>query len=112
MQAVLAALEDATSQRIIAALDDPMTASELAESCDVPLSTTYRKLDALSDASLVAEETELRRDGHHTTRYRRDFESVVVSLTDDNDLSVAVERPATPDGRLERMWDEVRRETR
>ncbi|WP_254547390.1 winged helix-turn-helix domain-containing protein [Halomarina pelagica] len=112
MQAVLDALDDPTCQRIIAKLDQPMTASELSETCDVPLSTTYRKLDDLSTASLVAEETEIRQDGHHTTRYRRDFEEVVIRLSDEQLLAVTIERPATPDERLERLWGEVRRGVR
>ncbi|MFC7157985.1 helix-turn-helix domain-containing protein [Halomarina halobia] len=112
MQAVLDALDDATCQRIIVELDQPMTASELSETCDVPLSTTYRKLDDLSEASLVAEETEIRRDGHHTTRYRRDFEEVVIRLSEDRRLAVTIERPSTPDERLEQLWGEVRREAR
>jgi len=75
------------------------------------MSTTYRKLDVLSEAKLLAEGVEVRRDGHHATRYRTDFTDVVVTLADDRSLEVRVERPARDAAdRLATMWGEVREE--
>lgn len=109
---VLDALEDEDCRAIITRLDTPMTASELSEATDVPLSTTYRKLDLLTEASLLAERTEIRSDGTHTTRYVIDFDAVTVEIDEDNDLSVAVQRPErSPDEQLAEMWSEVRKET-
>ncbi|WP_158059428.1 winged helix-turn-helix domain-containing protein [Halorussus halophilus] len=112
LQAVLDALDDPDCRAIVRQLDEPMTASELSDATDVPLSTVYRKLDLLSDASLVTELTEVRSDGHHTTRYGLDFEEVSVELTEERTLSVAIERPPeSTDERLADMWSEVRKET-
>ena len=112
LQAVLDALDDPDCRAIVRQLDDPMTASELSEATDVPLSTVYRKMDLLSEASLVTELTEVRSDGHHTTRYGVAFEQVSFELTDDRDLSVAIDRPPeSTDERLADMWSEVRKET-
>jgi len=114
LQAVLNALEDKDCRTIVRALDEPMTASEVSERCDIPTSTTYRKLDLLSDASLLAEGTEVRSDGHHATLYDVDFEEVVVALEDDQrrELEVSVVRPGrSADERLAALWSEVRRET-
>ncbi|WP_129115039.1 winged helix-turn-helix domain-containing protein [Halegenticoccus tardaugens] len=112
LETVLDALDDPAARTIIKSLSEPMTASELSERCDIPLSTTYRKLELLTDASLLAERTEIRSDGHHTTRYDVGFRSVVVTLTDDRDLTVAIEpRERGPDERLAALWAEVRRET-
>lgn len=109
---VLDALDDDDCRRIIRTLEQSMTASEVSETCDIPRSTAYRKLELLSEASLVAEEVELRSDGHHTTRYLLDFETVHLELDEDRDLGVSVERPEqTPEERVAALWEEVRKET-
>jgi DNA-binding transcriptional ArsR family regulator len=111
-QAVLDALDDTECRRIIKALGEPMTASEISEECDIPRSTAYRKLELLSEASLVDERVEVRSDGHHTTRYSLDFQVVHVALDDDRDLEIAVERPEqTPEERVAALWEEVRKGT-
>ncbi|RAW47072.1 transcriptional regulator [Halorubrum sp. 48-1-W] len=111
---VLEALADEAARRIVTALSEPKTASELSEECDVPLSTTYRKLEKLTDATLLNESTDIRRDGQHTTRYSVAFEEVVVSIdeTDGRELAVEFERPEpTRDERLADLWSELREET-
>jgi predicted transcriptional regulator len=112
LQAVLDALDDPDCRAIIQSLETPKTAAEVSEDCDIPTSTTYRKLDLLSDASLLAEGTEVRPDGHHATRYEVDFEEVVVELTEDRNLEASVVRPArSADERLASLWGEVRKES-
>jgi DNA-binding transcriptional ArsR family regulator len=111
---VLDALADEAARRIVVALAEPKTASELSEECDVPLSTTYRKLEKLTDASLLNESTDIRRDGQHTTRYSVAFEEVAVSIDEDGgrELTVEFERPEpTRDERLADLWSELREET-
>ncbi|KZN26179.1 MULTISPECIES: helix-turn-helix domain-containing protein [unclassified Haladaptatus] len=112
LQDVLDALDDPACRRIIMELREPMTAREVADATDIPLSTLYRKLDLLSEAALVAEETEIREDGHHTSRYRITVESVNISITEDGGFQVTIDRPPkTTDERLERLWTEIRKET-
>lgn len=109
---VLDVLSDNAAQRIVKALEEPMTASQISEECDIPLSTTYRKLDAMTEAKLLEESTEIRRDGQHTTRYAVAFDAVNVSLTDDRDLVVEFDRPEPrTDERLATLWSQVREET-
>lgn len=87
------ALGDPDCRRVLRAVaDDALTASECAEAVDVPLSTTYRKLDLLAEAGLVEERIRLRRDGKHANEYRPHFASVCVSLADDGDFDVTVSR--------------------
>ncbi|MGM0447966.1 MAG: ArsR/SmtB family transcription factor [Methanobacteriota archaeon] len=116
---VLDALADDAARRIVAALTEPKTASELSEECDIPLSTTYRKLEKLTDASLLSESTDIRRDGQHTTRYSVSFDAVTVSVDDGDDgdadrreFDVEFSRPErTRDERLADLWSELREET-
>ncbi|ELZ33562.1 ArsR/SmtB family transcription factor [Halorubrum tebenquichense] len=116
---VLDALADDAARRIVAALTEPKTASELSEECDIPLSTTYRKLEMLTDASLLSESTDIRRDGQHTTRYSVSFDAVTVSVDDGaenaedrREFDVEFSRPErTRDERLADLWSELREET-
>jgi hypothetical protein len=111
-QTVLDALDDQDCRTILATLDEPLTAQEVSAACDVPLSTTYRKLELLSDATLVEESTEIRADGQHATIYRTAFEVVAVALEADRSFSVEITRVERgPDERLADMWTEVRKET-
>lgn len=111
---VLDTLGDDTVRTILESLTEPMTASELSEACDVPLSTMYRKLDQLEEASLVEEMTEIRTDGQHTTRYARNFVAVMVDLDEDERLAATIDRPEeaiTADRRLEELWSQLKEET-
>jgi len=116
LQAVLDALDDEDCRSFVQALEEPMTASELSEACNVPLSTTYRKLDLLTEASLLGERTEIRSDGQQTTRYAVEFDEVRVFVEGETrekrDFQVEIQRPErTPDQRLADLWSEVRKET-
>jgi len=111
---VLSALGDEPTRRIIEALSEPMTANELSEACDIPLSTMYRKLDKLTEASLVTESTEIRQGGQHTTRYELDFTKIAVLLSEEHTLTAAIDRPnreSTADQRLEELWTQIREGT-
>jgi DNA-binding transcriptional ArsR family regulator len=114
---VLDALADDAARQIVAALTEPKTASELSEECDIPLSTTYRKLEKLTDASLLSESTDIRRDGQHTTRYSVSFDAVTVAVDDGDggdrrEFDVEFSRPErTRDERLADLWSELREET-
>jgi DNA-binding transcriptional ArsR family regulator len=112
LQEVLDALDDPDCRAIVSALEEPMTASEISEESDIPLSTTYRKLDRLEEAQLLFEGTEIRPDGQHASIYEVDFEEVVIALTEERDFKTEIARqPRTPDQRLESLWSEVRKET-
>lgn len=112
LQDVLDALDDPACRAVIRHLDEPMTTKELTAACDISLSTMYRKLDLLSDASLVHEQTEIRQDGQHTTQYALAFEEINVSLDDERMIDVQIKRaPPDPGERLSELWSEVRKET-
>lgn len=87
---VTAALDDADCRAMLAALEDPKTASELREECGIPSSTVYRKLDRLSDAGLVTERVTLDDGYQQVTRYVRAFDAVRLSADADG-FSVDVE---------------------
>ncbi|WP_227132898.1 transcriptional regulator [Halorubellus salinus] len=112
LQSVLDALDDPNCRKIVQAMSGAMTANEVSDATDIPLSTTYRKLDLLTEASILDERTEIRSDGHHTTKYVLAFESVEIGLTEDREFAVDISRPAqSADEQLAQLWNEVRKET-
>ena len=90
---VLCALADPTCRAVLGAISDrAMTATEVAEATDVPLSTVYRKLDWLVDTPLVAATHRLKRGGRPPREHRVDFDQIRVRMTDrtDGTLDVSV----------------------
>jgi predicted transcriptional regulator len=85
-------LTDDACREIIAALERPLTVPEIAEETDRPLSTTYRKLDRLTESGLIKETAGIRTGRHHKARYVADFDRISVGLDDRRDLRVTVER--------------------
>jgi len=112
LEDVLDALDDEDCRSIVAVLAEPMTASQIASESDVPLSTTYRKLELLTDAALLEEQVEVRPNGQHRNRYAIDFEAVVVALSEGRSFEVEIaKRARRPEERLANVWSEVRKET-
>jgi DNA-binding transcriptional ArsR family regulator len=112
LQAVLDALDDPDCREIVSVLTEPMTAEEISDEAEIPLSTTYRKLDRLTEASLLEEGVQVRSDGQHASQYMGAFEEVVIGLSDDREFTVEITgSPRTANERLANLWSEVRKET-
>jgi predicted transcriptional regulator len=105
-------LDDDACRSIVSTVDRPMTVSQISDEAAIPVSTAYKKIEKLRDASLLTEETELRTGGHHRSRYLVNFDRVVVVLDDRREFVVDVEQElATPERQLLGIWSEVRKET-
>lgn len=65
---------------LAATTDAARSAREVATRCDLPLSTTYRKLDHLVEAGLLTERTRVRCAGKHPSEFRRAADEVVVDV--------------------------------
>ena len=108
LQDVLDALDDSDCQTILREVDELMTAKELIEQCDIQKSTVYRKLDLLSEASLVRERIEIHPQGGRITRYQRDFDDVTISIEANDQFDVEISRPKrSADERLETIWSKM-----
>ncbi|MFB6073874.1 MAG: helix-turn-helix domain-containing protein [Haloarculaceae archaeon] len=79
-QAILELLADGTARSILCAVDEPMTAKELAADCELPLSTVYRKLEELSATPLLRETTRVRECGKHPQQFQRRFDALQVDV--------------------------------
>ena len=80
---------------------DAMSANELSAACDLPLSTTYRKLERLTDAGLLAEGIRLRRSGKHTSEYVRCVDDVRVSIDADGGFELVLGRNGAAAGSVD-----------
>lgn len=90
-EVLLEALDDEACRAILSATGDtPLSASELSEACDLPLSTTYRKLDMLTDAGLLSEGIRIRRSGKHASEYRRAVDEVRIAVGTDSGIELTV----------------------
>jgi len=100
---LLAALEDEDCRAILEETDtEALSASELSDACDLPLSTTYRKIDKLTDAGLLEEQIRISTGGKHTSEYTLRIENIHLSLGTDNGVELEVTQRAGSD-RLDSM---------
>ncbi|APW99085.1 transcriptional regulator [Halobiforma lacisalsi AJ5] len=107
LAAIVSALDDDGCREIVTVLEEPLTAQELSGRIDRPLSTTYRKLDRLTEAGLVTETVGVRSGSHHKSRYVADFERVSIGFGDDGDFDVDLERSKDCSVGI---WSEIQRE--
>lgn len=95
-ETVLAALEDPDCRSLLeATAEEALTARELIDRCDVPRSTTYRKLEQLTDAGLLEERIRLSADGKHASEYLRTFDDVTISLCASEGVTVGLSSSPT-----------------
>lgn len=107
LQAVLETLADRDCREIVDELSEAQSAQKVAERCDLPQTSAYRKLEALSEAGLVREGTELRADGHHVKTYERDVTGVFVLLEENGFEFEFVHKPESADKRLAKFWSRI-----
>jgi predicted transcriptional regulator len=88
---LLDALNDSDARTILeATVERPQSARKISETCDLSLSTAYRKVDALTEAGLLEEHTEVKTTGNNVSRYSLRLDSVRISIRDGTfDLQVS-----------------------
>lgn len=89
---LLTVLDDAECREVLRATgEEPLSAKEIADACDIPSSTVYRKVERLVDAGLLHEGIRIRGSGKHASEYTRCVERVALSI-DDAGSELRVER--------------------
>lgn len=109
---VLQSLDDDKCRTVLSTLDEPTSANELCEECDLSSSTVYRKLELLREADLVREYTEVRRDGPNTTLYKRDFIDISIGINGMDEFTIDINRPAEgAEDKLATFWSAMKEES-
>lgn len=86
---LLGVLEDKDCRSIIEATrTEALSAAELSEQCDLPQSTTYRKLDELTEVGVLEERIRLSSSGQHSNEYALQVDGIEISV--DSDCGVIV----------------------
>lgn len=99
LETILGAFDDADCRRILQATsEEALSAKELAETCDLAMSTAYRKLDRLTDAGLLAEGLRLRRSGNHTAEYAARLDEFTLSVSPGDGLELRIAERGPADG--------------
>lgn len=111
LQTVLETLADPECREMLDALGTERSVQDIADRCDLPQTSAYRKLEALSKAGLVTEGTELRTDGHHVKTYQRDVTGVFVLVREETGFEFEfVDEPSSADQRLAQFWSRISKE--
>lgn len=98
LSALFDALQDRDCRTILEATwEEALSASEISSRCDLPLSTTYRKVEKLQAADLVSENIRIRQSGKHASEYVAAVEDLTLSLDGDDGLTVRLAAPTEPD---------------
>lgn len=82
-------LNDAGCRSILAATsEDTLSAREISETCELPLSTTYRKLEILTDIGLLEESIRIRPSGKHPKEYTCPVGNVRISFDEMQEIQL------------------------
>lgn len=103
IESLLGTLEDPDCRAIIeATTGEALSASELSDRCDLPLSTAYRKVDRLTDVGVLEERVRLSRSGQHTSEYTLQVDSIQLSVDPESGIVIQIseEQPLQSDGSL------------
>ncbi len=96
-QALLQQLEDDIKRCFLSAMSlDWQTAEDLSRKFDTPLSTTYRKLNALDDAGFLEQRIRLSPNGKHPEEFRCKPMSLAIRVGGPMGLEFSV-NAVTPD---------------
>lgn len=108
IEAIAALLEDETARTILTETSrEPMSATTLAERCDVSKPTVYRRLEDLRRCDLLVETTKPDPSGgHHHTMYSTTLDRIVVEV-EDASLTLQIDRRETMADRFTRLIEGI-----
>jgi DNA-binding transcriptional ArsR family regulator len=87
-------VSDRKSMRILSVTaEEGLTVKEISESCGLPKSTVYRKVESLTEAGLLEERLRRESTGHHSKEYglRSDEISVSTEVGDFAEVEISVD---------------------
>nr|WP_264474849.1 helix-turn-helix domain-containing protein [Salinirubrum litoreum] len=67
-------------QILVLASVEPVSAEEIADRLDTSLPTVYRRVNAMVEYDLLAEDTAIDADGHHYTTYETKLQELCVEI--------------------------------
>lgn len=109
VEEVLDAIGDPYAREVLAEVcRQPTSAKEIADALGHSRETVYRRLNLLQDHDLVSARLEIAKDGNHYQIYESAFDSVLISVEDDEYDVRIYRRDDLPD-RFSDLWEELSR---
>lgn len=100
---LLRTLGNKYSAEILDATDEPRSAQDLSDELDIPIATTYRRIDELTEHDLLElHDSVLSEDRRRIKVYRRNVDEVRVDF--DDSLSIVVEERSEVANKLDEAW--------
>lgn len=110
LEEVFEIMADDCAREILARTSQqPMSAPELVEACNVSERTIYRRLERLQSLGLTTESMEIDPDGHHRAVYDTVLEAVQIEL-EDGEYEIRLDIKEDTAERFARMWKDIRDE--
>lgn len=96
---------------ILQATHTPKSAQELSEELDIPIATSYRRIEELRDHDLLElEGQEFSDEGRRTKVYRRKIDEIAIAFGMD-EFDVELKRRTEAKNNLVDVWSDLRSET-
>jgi predicted transcriptional regulator len=107
---VLRVLGNKYNAEILQATHSPKSAQELSEELDIPIATSYRRIEELNEHDLLEMEgKELSEEGRRTKVYRRQIDELTVAFgVEETEIDTTERTEAT--NALVDVWSDLRTE--
>lgn len=107
VEEILNAIGDPYARDVLAAVcQRSSSAKELASQLEHSLQTIYRRLDLLEEHDLIRPRTQIASDGNHYEVFESNFDSVIISVEDD-EYDVRIYRREDLPDRFSDLWSEL-----
>lgn len=109
---LLEALGKKYNPEILRRTYEPKSAQELSDELDIPIATSYRRVEQLEELGLLAEEgKKFSEEGRQRTVYRRKVDGITIVLGRD-ELTIEFDERTEAKNKLADVWDDLKRPQR
>lgn len=112
MEAVelLRVLGNKYNAEILRATSDPKSAQELSDELEIPIATSYRRIEELTEAELLElSGREFSDEGRRTKVYRRNVDALEVSF-EETAIDVGIDERPEVENSLADVWRDLKAE--
>ena len=104
---VLRVLGNKYNAEILQATNTPKSAQELSEELDIPIATSYRRIEELTENDLLAlEGKEVSEEGRQTKVYRRQVDEFTVAFKGE-DIDIDIQERTEAKNQLVDVWSDL-----
>ncbi|MFW5900541.1 MAG: ArsR/SmtB family transcription factor [Halodesulfurarchaeum sp.] len=107
---VLRVLGNKYNAEILRATYTPKSAQELSDELDIPIATSYRRIEELREHDLALEGQEFSEEGRRTKVYRRKIDEIAIAFGSD-EFDVELKRRTEAKNNLVDVWSDLRNES-